>query len=90
MRETSCCLFLTIIKQLNSTSRYLEDLLNIDNPYFAQTVNQIYPTELQLNMANPSDNEAPFLDLDLSIINGKVSTKIYDKQDDFNFEFSIS
>ena len=43
-----------------STSRYLDDLLNIDNPYFAQMVSQIYPTELQLNQANPSDTEAPF------------------------------
>ena len=47
---------------------------------------QIYPTELQLNKANSSDTEAPFLDLNLSITNGIVSSKIYDKQDDFNFE----
>ena len=33
----------------NSTSRYLDDLLNIDNLYFEQMVGQIYPTELQLN-----------------------------------------
>ena len=72
-----------IVEALNSTSRYL---LNIDNPYFAEMVCQIYPTELQLNKANPSDTEAPFLDLDLSISNGIVSTKIYDNQDDFNFE----
>ena len=49
-------------------------------------VGQIYPTELQLNKVNSSDNEAPFLDLNLSITNGIVSSKIYDKQDDFNFE----
>ena len=49
-------------------------------------VGQIYPTELQLNKANSSDIEAPFLDLNLSITNGIVSFKIYDKQDDFNFE----
>ena len=36
------------------TSRYLDDLLNIDNPYFAQMVSQIYPAEIQLNKANPS------------------------------------
>ena len=47
---------------------------------------QIYPTELQLNKVNSSDTEAPFLDLNLSITNGIVSSKIYDKQDDFNFE----
>ena len=49
-------------------------------------VGQTYPTELQLNKANSSDTEAPFLDLNLSITNGIVSSKIYDKQDDFNFE----
>ena len=38
-----------IIVALNSTSRYLDDLLNIDNPYFEQMLGQIYPIELQLN-----------------------------------------
>ena len=75
-----------IIEAFNSTSRYLDDLLNIDNPYFVQMVGQIYPTELQLNKANSSDTEASFLDLNLSITNGIVSSKIYDKRDDFNFE----
>ena len=49
-------------------------------------VGQIYPTELQLNKANSSDTEAPFLDLELSITNDIVLSKIYDKRDDFNFE----
>ena len=53
---------------------------------FVQMVGQIYPTELQLNKANSSDIEAPFLDLNLSIKNGIVSSKNYDKRDDFNFE----
>ena len=75
-----------IIEAFNSTSRYLDDLLNIDNSYFEQMVGQIYPTKLQLNKANSSDTEAPFLDLKLSVTNGIVSSKIYDKWDDFNFE----
>ena len=75
-----------IIEALNSTSRYLDDLFNIDNPYFKQTVGQIYPTKLQLNKENSSDTEAPFLNLDLSITNVIVSSKIFDKGDDFNFE----
>ena len=49
-------------------------------------VGQIYPTELQLNKGNSSDTDAPFLDLNLSITNSIVSSKIYDKGDDFNFE----
>ena len=60
--------------------------LNIDNPYFEGMVNQIHPPELQLNKANTSDTDAPFLDLHLSISNGCVSSKNYDKRDDFDFD----
>ena len=74
-----------IIETFHSISRYL-DLHNIDNLYFEQMVGQIYPTKLHLNKANSSDIEAPFLDLNLSITNGIVSFKIYDKWGDFNFE----
>ena len=49
-------------------------------------VSQIYPSELQLNKANISDTKAAFLDLNLSISNDIVSTKIYDKRYDFDFE----
>ena len=67
-----------IIEAFNSTSRYLDDLLNIDNPYFEQMVGQIYPTELQLKKANSSDTEAPFLDLNLSTTRCIAFSKIYD------------
>ena len=59
---------------------YLDDLLNIDNIYFDQMVDRIYPTELQLNRANSSDTEAPFLEFE------SMYTKIYDKRDDFDFD----
>ena len=64
-----------LIDAFNSTSRYLDDLLNIDNIHFEHMVHRIYPTELQLNKANASDTEAAFLDLHLSIHNDIVSTK---------------
>ena len=75
-----------IIEAFNSTSKYLDDLLNIDNVYFEQMVDRIFPAELQLNEANSSDSEAPCLDLNSSISNGTVSTTIYDKRDDFDFD----
>ena len=74
-----------VIEVFYSTSRYLDDLLNIDNPYFEGMVNQ-NPPELQLNKANISDTEAPFLDLHLSVANRFVSSKMYDKRDDFDFD----
>ena len=56
-----------IIDDFNTTSRYLDDFININNVYFDNMVSQIYPLELKLNKANTSDIEAAFLDLHLSI-----------------------
>ena len=75
-----------VIDAFNTTPRYLDDILNTNNVYFDNMVSQIYPSELLLNKANASDTEAAFLDLHLSISNDIVSTKIYDKRDDFDFE----
>ena len=64
-----------IMDAFNTTSRYLDDILNINNDYFDNMVSQITPSERQLNKANTSDNEAAFQDLHLSISNDIVSTK---------------
>ena len=56
-------------------SRYLDDLLSIDNIHFEHMVHRIYPVVLQLNKTNASGTEAAFLDLNLSIHNDIVSTK---------------
>ena len=79
----------------NTASRYLDDILNINNLYFYTMVSQIYPSESsnlikvskgakirnRYNKANTA-----FLDMHLSISDNIVSTKIYDKRDDFDFE----
>ena len=49
-----------IIEAFNSTSRYLDDLLNIDNNFFDSMANRIYSSELQLNKANVSDTDTSF------------------------------
>ena len=56
-----------VIEAFNSTSRYLDDLLNMDNPYFEEMVKEIHPLEQQLNKANSTDTEAHFVDLHFSI-----------------------
>ena len=61
-------------------------MVNIENTYFDGMVNQMYLSELQLNKANSSDTEAPFRDLHLTISDGFVSSKTYDKRDDFDFD----
>ena len=73
-----------VIEAFNSTSRYFDDLLNIDNNFFGRLISQTYPSELHLNRTNSSETEAPFLNM--SILDGFISYKIYDKRDDFDFE----
>ena len=73
------------IEAFNNTYRYVDDIFNIDNPFFDTLFSFIYPKELRLNKTNESKFSAPFLDLDLSIDNGIISSKIYDKLDKFDF-----
>ena len=75
-----------VIDAFNTTSRYFDDILNINNVHCDNMVSQTYPSELQLFKVNTSDTEAAFLDLHLSISNDIVSTKFYDKRVDFDFE----
>ena len=75
-----------VIEAFNSTSRYLDDLLNMYNNFFDSMVNHIYPSELQLNKANVSDTEASFLDLHLSLSDNFVKIKIFDERDNFDFD----
>ena len=41
-----------IVDDFNTTSRYVDDILNINNIYFDNMLSKIYPAELQLNKAN--------------------------------------
>ena len=75
-----------VIDAFNTASRYLDDILNINNVYFDNMVSQVYQSELQHTKANASYKEATFLDLHLSISNYIVSTKIYDKRGNFDFK----
>ena len=74
-----------LIDMFYDTSRYLYDILTIDNPEFEKHILDIYPTELQLNQANTSDKETSFLDLNIKIIGSDVHVSVYDKRDDFAF-----
>ena len=57
-----------VIDAFNTTTRYLDDILNIHNFYFDNMVSQIYPSELKLNEANASDTKAALL---VAFVNSK-------------------
>ena len=69
----------------NNTSRYLDDIFNIDNPEFEKHFPDIYPAELQLNKANASDKETSFLYSNIKIIGSDIHTNVYDKRHGFGF-----
>jgi hypothetical protein len=68
---------------LNSTFRYIDDVLPINNNQFHTSVDSIYPNELEIrDTTECSTSTSYLLKLDTNI---KLTTQRYDKQDDFNF-----
>jgi hypothetical protein len=71
----------------NFSYRYIDDVLSINNTRFAEFLPLIYPPELEAKETTDTASSASFLDLYLEFDDsGQLSTKIYDKRDDFNFE----
>ena len=75
-------------RAFNFTYRYIDDVLSINNSRFAEFLPLIYPPELEeVKEITDTASPASFLDLYLEFDDsGQVSTKIYDKRDDFNFK----
>jgi hypothetical protein len=64
---------------------YIDDVLSINNSRFAEFLPLIYPPELEVKETTDAASSASFLDLYLEFDDsGQLSTKIYDKRDDFN------
>jgi len=78
MLELSKTKQLDLIQRFNLTSRYIDDILNLDNPYFEQYIHNIYPKELVLNKSCQSNIDAAFLDLHLTINNNMIK-QVYTK-----------
>ena len=74
-------------RAFNLTYRYIDDVLSINIPRFAEFLPLIYPPELEMKETTDTASPASFLDLYLEFYDsGQFSTKIYDKRDDFNFK----
>jgi hypothetical protein len=70
----------------NSTFRYIDNALFINNDPFDSYVDSIYPSELKIVNSTESSTSASYLDILLNIVAlGKLTTQLYDKLDDFNF-----
>lgn len=74
------------ILAFNSTFRYINDNLFIDNCYFHSHFNSIYPSELEVKDTTDCETYVSYLDILIQKdVNGYLTTKLFDKRDDFNF-----
>ena len=73
-------------KLFNSTFRYIDDLISLNNIVFERYLDKIYPPELSITKETNSDKEASYLDLFITVKDAKFHTKLYDKRDDFSFK----
>ena len=67
------------------TFRFIDDLLTInDDNVFLESLHEIYPPELELNLEHSGDHVS-FLDLSITKSGGQLDMKLFDKRDDFPF-----
>ena len=74
-----------LAKKFNSTVRYIDDLLTLNNPSFLDEIPNIYPRELVLKKTTESAVEVSYLDVKIGIEEERFVTSVYDKRDSFNF-----
>ena len=75
-----------LARSFNLCYRYIDDLIVFNSKTFLDYLKEIYPSQLTVETANKSDHLADYLDLTFIIDSGgKLSTRLYDKRDDFDF-----
>ena len=75
-----------LARSFNLCYRYIDDLIVFNSKEFLDYIKEIYPSQMTVEKANKSDHLADYLDLTFIIDNeGKLSTRLYDKHDDFDF-----
>ena len=78
---------LALAKSLRYSYRYLDDLFNVnDNKLFESVYKTIYPNGLKLNKTNSCNMRTEYLDMDISICDNFITSKVFDKRRAFPFE----
>ena len=73
---------------MNNSFRSIDDLLSLnDNSTFERDYKDIYPTELELKKKININSRGFFLDIYIYIEKGEFHTKLFDKQNNFGFDF---
>ena len=75
-----------LAQSFDFTFHYIDDVLSLNNSWFGDFVNFIYPIELEIKDTTDTDKSASYFGLHLEIDSeGRLRTKLYDKRDYFNF-----
>ena len=74
-------------EKLGNCSRYIDDLAGLnDDGYISEIFCDMYPEELTLNQTNSNSQSATYLDMNITVRNGKFHTSLYDKRNEFGFK----
>ena len=75
-----------LAKLLSKNSRYVDDLGTVNYLHFNNLIRSIYPSDLLMERSGDNNKDVNYLDINITLdIHGKVTTRLYNKLDDFNF-----
>ena len=72
-----------LAKHFSNTFRYIDDLLTLKNPTFEEAIMNIYPPQLELKRTTETESRLSYIEL--TIVNRKFTTAVFDKRDGFDF-----
>ena len=78
---------IVLAKKFNNTMRYIlvDDLLTLNNIQFDAAIQDVYPQELQLKKTTENATALSYLNVLITIDNGRYSTVVFDKRDSSTF-----
>ena len=74
-----------LAKRFSNLFRYIDDLLTLNNPTFKEAIRNIYPPQLELKRTTETESRLSYLDIELTIVDRKFTTAVFDKRDRFDF-----
>ena len=76
-----------MLANLSNIFRFQDDLFAVnDNGNFQRILQDIYPKEMIVSNTNISNSKCSYLDLLISVYQGKFKVNLYDKRDGYKFK----
>ena len=78
-----------LARLLSNTSRYIDDFCIVNYKFFDKLIPQIYLIDLEANRCGNNNKIIDYLDVKINVCDSGVTTSVYHKIDDLDFNVTL-